>query len=93
MVVEGALPNSPLLDELEKQKIVLSFGCRSGSCGVCRVSIHKGLELLGPVGVIEADTLSRCQDGPEVRLACQACFKPGAVGDMELERAPEIGSL
>jgi len=79
-----------LLDLFDAQKIKLPFGCRSGSCGACRVKILKGLELLDVRGPTEEDTLRRCQDPEDIRLACQVTLKPGATGEIEVEVAPEV---
>jgi ferredoxin len=86
-------PKLPLLDHAESKGLVLPYGCRSGSCGACRVTIFKGLDLLQPMAPIEEDTLLRCEDPPNVRLACQAQPRAGAQGDLELEPAPEIDPL
>ena len=80
----------PILDLLEKEGMVLSYGCRAGSCGVCRVEITEGIELLEEKNILEEDTLSRCQDGPRIRLACQAKLKEGAVGTIKIYPAPPV---
>lgn len=79
-----------LLDLFEQGGARMPFGCRAGSCGVCRVRVTKGRDGLSPLGVVEEDTLMRCQDSPEIRLACQA--EVHSTGDIELEVsiAPEV---
>ena len=67
--------NLPLLDHCEEVGISIPFGCRSGSCGSCRVEILEGAELLQAVGPMERDTLDRCGDvDNNVRLACRVRF-------------------
>jgi len=79
-----------LLDEAESVGLVPAYGCRAGSCGACRVTVNEGLELLGPRGIVEEDTWLRCQDPPEVRLACRAELLPNAHGTVAFERAPDV---
>ena len=68
----------------------LPYGCRAGSCGVCRVIVLKGLEALGEKGFVEQDTLTNCKDPADIRLACQAKVKKDFQGELLLEAAPEI---
>ena len=49
----------------------LTFGCRSGSCGTCRVRILKGLERCSPPGAEERDFLRALEAPGDQRLACQ----------------------
>ncbi len=67
--------NKSLLDLLEENNIEYPFGCRSGTCGACRVRINQGLHLLESAGPIEEDTLLRCGHGPEIRLGCRVGLK------------------
>ncbi|QND87024.1 (2Fe-2S)-binding protein [Chromobacterium vaccinii] len=77
---------SPLIDlEFEYYgEQHLSFGCRSGVCGVCLVKVHHGASLLGPVAENERDFVQRMgfESGP-YRLACQCRLN----GDVTLEVA------
>jgi ferredoxin len=61
-----------LLDQIEAKGLSFPFGCREASCGVCRIRVVEGKEFLDPPTVSEEDTLSRCYDPPDVRLACSA---------------------
>jgi len=59
----------------------ITFGCRNGSCGTCRVRILGGLENCTPMGPEERDFL-RGMDAPaDQRLACQVCIQ----GDVDVE--------
>ena len=60
-----------LLDVVERHGIKLPYGCRAGSCGVCRVQIKGDLSALPPRGIVEEDIASRCHDPVNIRLACQ----------------------
>jgi ferredoxin len=79
-----------VLDLAEAKGLKLIFGCRSGSCGVCRHRVTEGLELLEARGIVEEDTHARCYDSDDIRLVCQAKFKAGASGLLALEPAPEV---
>jgi ferredoxin len=72
--------NQSVLESLEKAKIKFPFGCRSASCGVCSMRIEDGADLLEKPLVVESDTLKRCGDGSNVRLACRAHFKSDSNG-------------
>jgi len=49
----------------------ITFGCRSGSCGTCRVRILAGLEHCSAMGPEERDFLQGIQAPADHRLACQ----------------------
>ena len=49
----------------------LTFGCRSGSCGTCRVRILAGLEHCSPMEREERDFLRGMEAPQDQRLACQ----------------------
>ena len=49
----------------------ITFGCRSGSCGTCRVRILSGLEHCSPMGREERDFLRGMEAPQDQRLACQ----------------------
>ena len=59
----------------------LTFGCRSGSCGTCRVRILAGLEHCSPMEREERDFLRGMEAPEDQRLACQ--FSVG--GDVVVE--------
>ena len=81
-------PGESVLDDLEASGNKLAFGCRAGSCGVCRVVVEKGLEHFESMGPVEEDTVSRIPEsdggGPFLRLSCRAQLKKGASGDLVL---------
>lgn len=79
-----------VMDLAEEQGVKLPYGCRSGTCGVCRARVCEGMELLAAPMLIEQDTLANCQDEPNIRLMCQARFVDGAKGTLVLDEAPEI---
>jgi ferredoxin len=89
-VVNSVKSGDALLDLFEAHQIKLPFGCRSGSCGACRVKVFKGLELLSEKGPIESDTLANCKDPEDIRLSCQASPLPGISGEIEIEVAPDV---
>lgn len=49
----------------------LTFGCRGGTCGTCRVRVAEGLEHCAPPGPEERDFLASLGAPPDHRLACQ----------------------
>ncbi len=50
----------------------LPFGCRSGTCGTCVLTVVEGAEGLDEPGFVEADTLAVCgETEPGRRLGCQ----------------------
>lgn len=51
----------------------ITFGCRSGSCGTCRVRILAGAGHCSPAGPEERDFLAGLEAPPDHRLACQVC--------------------
>ena len=59
----------------------ISFGCRSGSCGTCRVRVASGLENCSAPGPEERDFLAGLHAPPDPRLACQVALH----GSVEIE--------
>jgi ferredoxin len=49
----------------------ITFGCRSGSCGTCRVRILAGGDHCSPVAPEERDFLKGIEAPADHRLACQ----------------------
>ena len=49
----------------------ITFGCRTGSCGTCRVRIAEGLHHCNEPGSEERDFLKGLDAPPDQRLACQ----------------------
>jgi ferredoxin len=59
----------------------ITFGCRTGSCGTCRVRIAEGLENCSEPGPEERDFLKGLNAPPDQRLACQVIVQ----GDVTVE--------
>jgi len=59
----------------------ITFGCRTGPCGTCRVRIAEGSEHCGPAGPEERDFLAGLDAPPDQRLACQVVVH----GDVAVE--------
>jgi ferredoxin len=59
----------------------ITFGCRSGSCGTCRIRVAQGLEHCSAAGPEERDFLACLQAPTDHRLACQLTVH----GDVTLE--------
>ena len=59
----------------------ITFGCRSGSCGTCRVRILAGLEHCPAMGTEERDFLAGLQAPEDHRLACQLTVE----GNLDVE--------
>ncbi len=76
-----APPGTPLQAIADASGADLTFGCRTGSCGTCRVRILSGLEHCSAMGPEERDFL-RGMDAPAGhRLACQV----SVAGDVVVE--------
>lgn len=59
----------------------ITFGCRSGSCGTCRIRVTEGLENCSASGPEERDFLAYLDAPADHRLACQVALH----GDVTLE--------
>ena len=59
----------------------ITFGCRSGSCGTCRIRVLAGLEHCSAAGAEERDFLQGLEAPGDHRLACQVAVE----GDLDLE--------
>lgn len=60
-----------LIDIANEVDCDITFGCKSGSCGTCRVRIVTGQENLSPPSREELDFLSGFGAHPDERLGCQ----------------------
>ena len=59
----------------------ITFACRSGSCGTCRVRIARGLGHCAEAGPEERDFLAYLAAPADHRLACQVVLH----GDVDVE--------
>lgn len=60
-----------LIEIVEASGADITFGCRNGTCGTCRVRIVEGLQNLSPLTPEERDFLAALQAGESERLGCQ----------------------
>lgn len=58
-------------DIVEASNADVTFGCRNGTCGTCRISIEKGMENISPMGREEKDFLESMGAAENERLGCQ----------------------
>lgn len=59
----------------------ITFGCRNGSCGTCRIRVTKGLEQCSTMSTEEHDFLQGLGVSDDERLACQI----SVLGDIEVD--------
>ena len=59
----------------------ITFGCRTGSCGTCRVRVVEGQEYCSEPGPEERDFLKGLDAPADQRLACQVTVH----GDVAIE--------
>jgi len=59
----------------------ITFGCRSGSCGTCRVRILRGLSHCSAMAAEERDFLLGLGAPADQRLACQVTV----LGELDVE--------
>jgi ferredoxin len=59
----------------------ITFGCRTGSCGTCRVRVAEGLANCSEPGSEERDFLEGLDAPRDQRLACQVTVQ----GDVAIE--------
>jgi ferredoxin len=67
----GANAGDRLLDLFDEAAAPMMFSCRAASCGVCRVDVPKGGEILSPPDADERETLDAFGGPDSQRLACQ----------------------
>ena len=63
--------DTPLQDIADAAGADLTFGCRSGSCGTCRVRVRAGLDHCSAMTPEERDYLRGVDAPADHRLACQ----------------------
>ena len=66
-----APPGTPLQHIADAAGADITFGCRTGSCGTCRVRITEGLHHCGEANAEERDFLQGLDAPADQRLACQ----------------------
>ena len=59
----------------------ITFGCRDGSCGTCRIRVTKGLDHCSEMNTEERDFLQGLGVPADERLACQV----SVLGDIEVD--------
>ena len=59
----------------------ITFGCRTCSCGTCRVRVAEGLDHCSEASPEERDFLAGLDAPPDQRLACQVVVQ----GDVAIE--------
>ncbi len=59
----------------------ITFGCKTGSCGTCRVRVASGLEACSAPAPEERDFLAGLEAASDQRLACQVRIH----GDVAIE--------
>ncbi|MBK8724520.1 MAG: (2Fe-2S)-binding protein [Holophagaceae bacterium] len=80
MLVE-APAGTPLEAIAEASGADITFGCKTGSCGTCRVRVASGLEHCSAPEAEERDFLAGLEAAPDQRLACQVRIH----GDVAIE--------
>ena len=59
--------------DLKEMGEFITFGCRSGKCGICAVRVVSGGDNLSPVTSNEKRLFTLLgEDDPAIRLACQS---------------------
>lgn len=78
-VVHEIEDGSALIDICDEVDVSLSFGCTEGTCGVCELTVLKGMENISKVTDEEKEYLlpEDLQNG--MRLGCQIKIKKGEV--------------
>jgi len=75
--IETDKKRTPLIRLCYEYDTPINFGCRIGTCGVCKITIKKGLKNINKKNE-EEEELTEHQNE---RLACQCIVK----GDIEIE--------
>jgi ferredoxin len=80
LLVEAPCGTS-LADIADASGADITFGCRSGSCGTCRVQVVTGLEHCSAMTSEERDFLEAMNGPGDQRLACQVTVQ----GDVDIQ--------
>lgn len=67
----------PLIDVCDDARAPVQLSCRGANCGICRVEVLAGAELLDPPRADELEVLRLAGAPPGHRLACQAVVRTG----------------
>ncbi|MCC6994248.1 MAG: 2Fe-2S iron-sulfur cluster binding domain-containing protein [Deltaproteobacteria bacterium] len=79
-----ARPGDNLFDLAQRERVPISTACvGKGTCGLCRVKIVSGGELLSPVGALDKKHIGNVYFITKVRLSCQAVLNGD--GDVVVE--------
>jgi ferredoxin len=79
--------NGSILDAVMESSIPIATACGGvAACGLCRVTVHKGGDLLTPFNRRESEHLGNLAERAGRRLACQARFVQD--GEVEVEIPP-----
>ena len=78
-IVHDVEDGSALIDCCDEVDVSLSFGCTEGTCGVCELTILKGMENLSRVSDEEREYLYEEDLEAGMRLGCQLKIKRGDV--------------
>ncbi len=76
-----APPGTPLQAIADAAGADITFGCRSGSCGTCRIRVREGQAHCSAMAPEERDFLLGLDAPGDHRLACQVRVD----GDVEIE--------
>jgi ferredoxin len=63
------------IDVVEVSGADVTFGCKNGSCGTCKIRVVEGLGNLSEMNAEEADFLASIEAQPNQRLGCQCKIK------------------
>jgi len=74
-------PGMKLIDLASEVDCDITFGCRSGSCGTCRIKIVEGQENLSKPSAEESEFLSGFGAQKNERLGCQVVIN----GDCKIQ--------
>lgn len=66
-----APPGAAFQDVVEASGADVTFGCRNGTCGTCRVRVDAPATHLSPIEPEERDFLAALDAAPGERLGCQ----------------------
>ena len=71
--------DSSFIDIVDACGADVTFGCRTGTCGTCRVRVESGGANLSPPDAEERDFLASIEALPDERLGCQCRVRGNVV--------------